>query len=108
MPLDNVLVGVELLSVGGEGGGGDALLIVGGEGVSSDELLGISGEGSSVLLWLLHLLGAVGGVTGGAVDGQCNGLSGVVVVEGTLEVVSVSVGLLSFGSLGLFFVLTLI
>ena len=44
-----------------------------------------------MLLWFLHLLGAVGGVNGGAVDGQCNGLPGVVVVEGTLEAVSVSV-----------------
>jgi hypothetical protein len=47
-------------------------------------------------------------VNGGAVDGQFNGLPGVVVVEGTLEAVSVSVGLLSLGSLGLFFVFTLI
>jgi hypothetical protein len=47
-------------------------------------------------------------VNGGAVDGQCNGLPGVVAVEVTLEAVSVSVGLLSLGSLGLFFVLTLI
>ena len=39
---------------------------------------------------------------------SANGLPGVVVVEGALEAVSISVGSLSLGSLGLFFVLTLI
>jgi hypothetical protein len=50
--------------------------------------------------------GAVVGVDGGAVDGQCNVLPGLVVVEGALEAVSVSVELLSLSSSGLFFVLT--
>ena len=45
-------------------------------------------------------------VDGGVVDGQCNGLPGLVVVEGALEAVSISVGLLSLGSQGLFFVHT--
>ena len=102
MSLDDVLVGVELLVVGGTGGGDD---VVGGEGVSGDELLDVSGEGGiGVLLGLLHLLGVA--VDGGVVDGQCNGLPGLVVVEGALGAVSVSVGLLSLGSLGLFSVLT--
>ena len=50
--------------------------------------------------------GVVGGVDDVAVDGRHSGLPGSVVVEGTLEAVSVSVELLSLSSLGLFFVLT--
>ena len=69
MPLDNVLVGVEHVN-------------------------------PVVLLGLLHLLGgAVVDVNDGAVDGQHNGLPGSVVVKGALEAVSVSVELLSLGSL---------
>ena len=60
MPLDNVLVGVELLIVEGKGGGSDVPLIVSGEGVSGDDLLDTSGEcGGGVLLGLLHLLGGL-------------------------------------------------
>ena len=107
MPLDGVLVSVELLVVGGTGGSGDVTLVVGGEGVSGDKLLDVSCEGGiGVLLGLLHLLGVA--VDGGVVDGQCNGLPGLVVVKDAPEAVSISVGLLSLGSLGLFFVLTLI
>ena len=77
------VVGVELLVVGGKGGGVSVLLVVSGEGVSDDELLVVSGEGDGgVLLGLLHLLRRA--VGGGAVDGQYNGLPGFVVVEGAL------------------------
>jgi hypothetical protein len=108
MPLDDVLVSVELLVVGDKGGSGDVLLVVVGEGFTGDKLLFMSSEGGGgALLRLLHLLGgAVVGVNGGAVDGQCNGLPGLVVVEGALEAVSVSVELLSLGSLGLYIVFT--
>ena len=102
IPLDNVLVGVELLVVGDTGGGGDVLLVVGVEGVRGDELLVVSSEGGGgVLLGLLHL-------HGGAVVGHCNGLPGLVDIEGAQEAVSVSVELLSLGSLDLYFVFTAI
>ena len=81
MPLDYVLVGVELLVVGGTGGRDD---VVGGEGVSGDELLDVSDEsGIGALLELLHLLGwAVVCVELLVVGGKGGGVDVLLVVSG--------------------------
>ena len=61
-------------------------------------LVGIEGGSGLLDSGLLHHPRVVSGVGDGAVDGQHSGLLGSVVVEGTLEAMSISVRLLSLCS----------